>query len=104
MIVLFRNGIFTFLDSKRIRIILKIFDFIILDEKITSEDLERVKLLEIVSKKGLKELNLDQLKKLQILVEKKDYSHSNKARKSKIKLLARINVAIYEAEEDREGI
>jgi hypothetical protein len=75
-----------------------------LDEKITPEDLERIKLLEIVSKKGLKELNLDQLKKLQILVEKKDYSHSNKARKSKIKLLARINVAIYEAEEGREGI
>lgn len=75
-----------------------------MDEKITSEDLERVKLLEIVSKKGLKELNLDQLKKLQILVEKKDYSHNNKARKSKMKLLARINVAIYEAEEGREGI
>jgi hypothetical protein len=75
-----------------------------LDEKITAEDLERVKLLEIVSKKGLKELNLGQLKKLQILVEKKDYSHSNKAHKSKMKLLTRINVAIYEAEEGREGI
>jgi len=75
-----------------------------LDEKITPEDLVRVKLLEIVSKKSLKELNLDQLKKLQILIEKKDYSHSNKARQSKIKLLARINVAIYEAEEGREGI
>lgn len=75
-----------------------------MDEKITPEDLVRVKLLEIVSKKSLKELNLDQLKKLQILIEKKDYSHSNKARQSKIKLLARINVAIYEAEEGREGI
>jgi hypothetical protein len=75
-----------------------------LDEKITPEDLERIKLLDIVSKKGLKELTLDQLKRLQILVEKKDYSHNNKARKSKIKLLTRINVAIYEAEEGREGI
>ena len=79
-------------------------DFIVLDEKITSEDLERIKLLKIVSKKGLKELNLEQLKNLQILVEKKDYSHNKKAHKSKMKLLARINVAIYEAEEGRQGI
>lgn len=79
-------------------------DFIVLDEKITSEDLERIKLLKIVSKKGLKELNLEQLKNLQILVEKKDYSHNKKAHKSKMKLLARINVAIYEAEEGRGGI
>ncbi len=55
-------------------------------------------------KKGLKELTLDQLKRLQILVAKKDYSHSKKAHKSKMKLLARINVAIYETEEGREGI
>ena len=75
-----------------------------LDYRITPEDKERVKLLEIVSKKGLKELTLDQLKKLQILVEKKDYSHSKKAQKSKKKLLTRINVAIYEAEEGKEGI
>ncbi len=73
-------------------------------KNITPDDLERVKLLDIVSKKGLKELKLDQLKRLQILVEKKDYSHSKKAHKSKTKLLARINVAIYETEEGREGI
>jgi len=75
-----------------------------LTDDIPPEDLERVKLLQIVSKKGLKELSIKQLKKLQILVEKKDYSHSKKAYKSKMKLLARINVAIYEAEEGREGI
>jgi len=75
-----------------------------MDYRITPEDKERIKLLEIVSKKGLKELTIEQLKKLQILVEKKDYSHSNKAKKSKMKLLARINVAIYESEEGREGI
>jgi hypothetical protein len=75
-----------------------------LDYRITPEDKERIKLLEIVSKKGLKELSLIQLKKLQILVEKKDYSHSKKAHKSKMKLLAKINVAIYEAEEGRSGI
>ena len=70
----------------------------------TPEDLERVKLLNTVSKRGLKELNLDQLRHLQILVEKKDYSHNKKARKSKMKLLAKINVAIYETEEGRSGI
>ncbi len=73
-------------------------------DSITSEDLERVKLLQIVSNKGLKELSLRELTRLQILVEKKDYSHSKKAHKSKMKILARINVAIYEVEEGREGI
>ncbi len=73
-------------------------------DSVTSEDLERVKLLQIVSNKGLKELSLRELKRLQILVEKKDYSHSKKAHKSKMKILARINVAIYEVEEGREGI
>ena len=73
-------------------------------DSITPEDRERVKLLQIVSQKGLKQLSIEQLKRLQILVEKKDYSHSKKAYKSKMKLLTRINVAIYEAEEGREGI
>ena len=73
-------------------------------DSITPEDRERVKLLQIVSQKGLKQLSIEQLKRLQILVEKKDYSHSKKAHKSKMKLLTRINVAIYEAEEGREGI
>ena len=75
-----------------------------MDENIDSEDLERIKLLDIVAKKGLNELSIDQLKRLQILVEKKDYSHSKKANKSKMKLLAKINVAIYETEEGRQGI
>ncbi len=75
-----------------------------MNNSITPEDLERVKLLKIVSNKGLKELSLEQLKRLQILVEKKDYSHSKKAHRSKMKLLSRINVAIYEIEEGREGI
>jgi len=73
-------------------------------DSITSEDLERVKLLQIVSNKGLKELSLRELRRLQILVNKKDYRHSKKAHKSKMKILARINVAIYEVEEGREGI
>ena len=78
--------------------------FFCVDYRLTPEDKERVKLLQIVSKKGLKELTLEDLKKLQILVEKKDYSHNKKANKSKMKLLAKINVAIYEAEEGRQGI
>lgn len=73
-------------------------------ENISSEDLERVKLLDIVAKKGLRELTLVQLKHLQKLVLKKDYTHSKKAQKSKMKLLAKINVAIYETEEGRQGI
>jgi len=73
-------------------------------DSINPEDHERVKLLQLVSQKGLKALSIAQLKRLQILVEKKDYSHSKKAHKSKMKLLARINVAIYESEEGREGI
>ena len=75
-----------------------------MEENIAPEDLERVKLLDIVAKKGLKELSIEQLKRLLILVEKKDYSHNKKAHRSKTKLLAKINVAIYETEEGREGI
>ncbi len=73
-------------------------------DSITPEDHERVKLLQIVTTKGLKELSISELKRLQILVLKKDYSHNKKAHKSRMKLLARINVAIYEVEEGREGI
>lgn len=75
-----------------------------MDEKITPEDVERVRLLHIVADKGIKALTLDQLKQLQLLVEKKDYSHNKRAHKSKMKLLTRINVAIYELEEGKEGI
>ena len=75
-----------------------------MDYRLTEEDKERVSLLQKVTKKGLKELNLKELQRLQILVEKKDYSHNKKAQKSKSKLLAKINVAIYEHEEGRQGI
>ena len=75
-----------------------------MDYRLTPDDKERVKLLTIVSKNGFKDLNLEQLRRLQTLVEKKDYSHNKKAEKSKKKMLAKINVAIYEAEEGRQGI
>ena len=57
--------------------------------EITSDDRERVKLLRLItsSKNEFKKLTLEQLKRLQNLVEKKDYSHDKKAHKSKVKLL-----------------
>ena len=72
-------------------------------EKITKEDIERVQLLNKVtsSKHAFKQLTLEELKRLQILVEKKDYTHSKKARRSKTKLLTNINARIYELEEGR---
>lgn len=71
--------------------------------KITDEDRERVKLLEIVSssKQEFNKMSLEQLKRLQELVEKKDYSHDKKAHKSKVKLLGKINVRIYELTEGK---
>jgi hypothetical protein len=71
--------------------------------EISDEDKERVKLLQIVtsSKHEFKKLTLDQLRRLQELVEKKDYSHDKKAHKSKVKLLGKINVRIYELTEGR---
>ena len=72
-------------------------------EEITAEDRERVQLLQLVSssKHEFKKLSLEQLKRLQELIEKKDYSHNKKAHKSKVKLLAKINVRIYELEEGK---
>ena len=69
----------------------------------TDEDRERVELLRLVSssKHEFKNLTLEQLKRLQELVEKKDYSHDKKAHKSKVKLLGKINVRIYEITEGR---
>ena len=71
--------------------------------EITAEDRERVKLLQLVtnSKNEFKNLSLKQLSRLQELVEKKDYSHDKKAHKSKVKLLKKINVRIYELTEGR---
>ena len=67
-------------------------------EKITSEDRERIGLLRLVtnSKHEFNKLSVSQLTRLQELVEKKDYSHNKKAHKSKLKLLRKINVRLYE--------
>ncbi|HSA98641.1 MAG TPA: hypothetical protein VLF17_06145 [Candidatus Nitrosotenuis sp.] len=69
---------------------------------ITDDDRRRVELLEVVAKKGLKVLDLDDLKQLLLLVETKDYAHSKKAQKSKVTLIAKINAAIYDIEERRK--
>ncbi len=71
--------------------------------QISNEDRERVKLLRLVSdsKNEFKKLSLKQLKRLEELIEKKDYSHDKKAHKSKMKVLGKINVRIYEITEGR---
>lgn len=74
-----------------------------MEPDITKEDTERVRLLNKVSRSrhAFNQLTLQELKRLQYLVEKKDYSHDKKARKSKEKLLKNINARIYELEEGR---
>ena len=67
--------------------------------RLTDEDKERVKLLNEVTKKQVKNLSLEQLIRLQELLEKKDYSHEKKANKSKKKLLSQINVEIYKRDD-----
>ena len=71
--------------------------------EITDDDRERIKLLHLItsSKNEFKNLSLVQLKRLQELIEKKDYSHDKKAHKSKVKLLGKINVRIYELTEGK---
>jgi len=65
---------------------------------IEDEDQERLILLEIVSKKGLRVLTMEQLMRLQALVEKKSYGNSKKVLKSKRKLLEKISFEIYNKE------
>jgi len=69
-----------------------------MSEKITDEDRERIALLRLVtnSKHEFNKFSVEQLTRLQELIEKKDYSHNKKAHKSKMKLLGKINVRLYE--------
>ena len=66
-----------------------------MDYRLTDDDKERIKLLEEVSKNKYRNFSLEQLIRLQELLEKKDYGHDKKAEKSKKKLLTQINVEIY---------
>ncbi len=70
-----------------------------MDYRLTDEDKERVKLLGEVSKNKFKNFSLEQLIRLQELVEKKDYGHEKKAGKWKKKLLTDINVEIYKRDD-----
>ena len=70
-----------------------------MDYRLTEEDKERIKLLNQVSKKTVKILTLEQLIRLQELLEKKDYGNQKKANKSKKKLLKDINVEIYKRDD-----
>ncbi len=65
----------------------------------SDDDIERIELLDMVLKKGLKVLTRLQLERLHMLVEKKDYSNNKKAQRSKIKLLKQISRAIYDSYE-----
>ena len=68
----------------------------IMAEIIKKDDIRRVELLNLVTKKGgMKNLNLDQLVLLDKLLKKKDYGNEKKAEKSKQKLLKQINIEIY---------
>jgi hypothetical protein len=58
---------------------------------------ERRRLLEIVSKKGLSFLTRSELEHLNGLLETKVYNNNEKANRAKKKLLKKINIAIYEA-------
>jgi len=70
-----------------------------MDYRLTDEDKERVKLLSEVEKNKFKNFSLEQLIRLQELLEKKDYSHVKKAGKWKKKLLTDINVEIYKRDD-----
>ena len=70
-----------------------------MDYRLTAEDKERINLLNEVQKNKFRNLSLEQLIRLQELVEKKDYSHEKKANKSKTKLLKQINIEIYKRDD-----
>jgi hypothetical protein len=70
-----------------------------MDYRLTDEDKERIKLLNEVSKNKFKNFSLEQLIRLQELLERKDYSSQKKALKSKKKLLNQINVEIYKRDD-----
>ena len=70
-----------------------------MDYRLTDEDKERIKLLNEISKNRFKNFSLEQLIRLQELLEKKDYTYQKKAAKSKKKLLSQINVEIYKRDD-----
>ena len=70
-----------------------------MDYRLTDEDKERIKLLNEISKNRFKNFSLEQLIRLQELLEKKDYTNQKKEAKSKKKLLSQINLEIYKRDD-----
>ena len=70
-----------------------------MDYRLTPEDKERIKLLDEVAKNKFLNFSLEQLIRLQELIEKKDYGNEKKAQKSKRNLLKQINVEIYKRDD-----
>ena len=70
-----------------------------MDYRLTAEDKERIKLLDEVAKNKFMNFSLEQLIRLQELVEKKDYGNEKKAQKSKRSLLKQINIDIYKLDD-----
>ena len=70
-----------------------------MDYRLTDEDKERVKLLGEVSKNKFKNFSLEQLIRLQELIEKKDFGNERKVKKSKKKILTEINIEIYKRDD-----
>ena len=70
-----------------------------MDYRLTDEDKERIKLLNEISKNRFKNFSLEQLIRLQELLDKKEYTNQKKAAKSKTKLLRQINVDIYKRDD-----
>tara|TARA_B100001750_G_C15284456_1_gene484123 strand:+ start:114 stop:347 length:234 start_codon:yes stop_codon:yes gene_type:complete len=65
-------------------------------EILKKDDMTRVELLNLITKKGgFKNLDLDQLTLLEKLLKEKNYGDEKKAQKSKQKLLKQINIEIY---------
>ena len=65
-------------------------------EILKKDDMTRVELLNLITKKGgFKNLDLDQLALLEKLLKEKDYGNEKKAQKSKQKILKQINIEIY---------
>ena len=70
-----------------------------MDYRLTAEDKERIKLLDEVAKNKFRNFSLEQLIRLQELVEKKNYGNEKKAQKSKRNLLKQINIEIYKRDD-----
>ena len=70
-----------------------------MDYRLTAEDKERIKLLDEIAKNKFMNFSLEQLIRLQELIEKKDYGNEKKALKSKRNLLKQINIEIYKRDD-----